>query len=176
MPAKINLLPTDVLASEKSQKVAKQVRKILYIFLGTFITASVISGIFLIYFEINLRKNTSLFDNLNTEVSNLENTERDLILGKDRLTKIKTILDGRLTEYSLSNLQFVSEAIPENINIDEIKIDKGDLLTVSFQSQSSVAIQDFISSLSNLESIQILNIDEFSFNPEIGYVGKISIQ
>jgi len=176
MPAKINLLPTDVLASEKSTKLAKQVKKLVYGFLVTFITISFISGSFLIYFEVNLKRNTTKFDNLNNEISSLESTERDLILGRDRLAKIQSLMEGRLTEYPLSNLQFVSEAITENVNIDEIKIDKGDLLTITFQSENPTAIKEFISKLSDLESIQILNIEEFSFNPEIGYLGKISIQ
>jgi hypothetical protein len=170
----INLLPEE----QKSDKltfhlaiIAKNLAVVLFVLL--FISVAVIAGI-LITQNSNLSQIESHQQELIASIKNLEQTEKNLFLLKERLAKIKTLFDFPQSQKDLTvGIESLLGGDPE-IMVSEIEIspEKTSLLV---RSTASGKAGDYLEGLLASDLYQEIKLTAFSYNPAAGYSLNLEI-
>ena len=165
---KINLLPKDLTVSKDVQDVAVKLTQFSYFAIFIFILTIAIGASAFFYFSNKLKNLTTTQNTLTSNIQGLQETEEQIILTKDKVAKIKSILDARTNEQTFKKHKTVVDNLPETISVTESEIDSSNS-EISFDAKDCRDLVSFMSSL--LAQSNTLNIvmGNLSFNPFQGY-------
>ncbi|GEM_PF-3188098 len=169
MATKINLLPEQLAVGEELDKITG----IIKIAIGILAAVSFFVAVLAVSYTFYLTKE---LDRLNQEnasykqsVVSLESTEQGLVLVKDRIQKIQTILDSQQNEALLGKQKTITDFFDETTSVEDSSIVQGssrlELKTTNSQSLASLITQ-IIESKNDFSKVNISNI---SFSPFSGY-------
>lgn len=171
MDKKINLIPQDLTVPVSTIKLKKIINKISIVAIILLIlTCLVIISLF-VYFSINLKKYDLSNSSLKEEVVNLEKTEQQLTLTKDRISKISFVksLDSANTNFK-NYLEFrtLVSGFPD-LSLKEIEIDSKKM-NVSISSSNTSSFVDFLKSLKLFSKYPNVSISSLNLNPKTGLI------
>ena len=168
MAANVNLLPKELAPSESVNKLGKVLNTFAAGVTGLFIVLAVAGGLTLYFF-------TARFNNLNQEqtdlknsITNLQTSESQLILLKDRIGKIQTLLGSRVNEGLYTKQKEITNSLPSDMALERNEIGQGKS-TIELVSNTSRSVTDLMSVILSKSDLSSLIMQEMTFNPYQGY-------
>jgi len=169
----INLLPEELKPKTYAIKLSKNLRKAaIYGLVVFFIFLVVLGGASL---ALDFRNSTLLKTemDLKNQVQTYEATEQRLILVKDRLGKIDTVLTAENTSSGIDSLELISNNLPPNVILSKADIET-DHINVLFSTDTSQNISNLYSALEGMKFTQV-SLLAFNYNTEVGYQVSMEI-
>lgn len=174
MAVKLNLLPTDRKVSGSLAKTVKAVKMLNVIFLSGFLIFALGLGAFFIFNNIRLRNINADVESLKSEAANLQKSEQQMVLLKDRLSKIKTVRKTPTAWTNLTNIQTLISSVGPNTFVSELNADSNKIdMSVLFRTNSDLAA--FIKNLTETKVFKGITLTTFGFNPANGYLAVFHI-
>lgn len=173
MAIKLNLLPVEKRVGKGLQRVLRITRMLGVIALGTFIVFGLGLGAFFIFNSVRLNNLNSANSALEGKIAALETSETKMILLKDRVGKIRTLMN---IPSAIVNLDIINGIISpvSAANINELNVGTAKIsTTLRFESAGDIGI--FLKGLSESDAFQSVSITTFSFNPVGGYLVGVAI-
>lgn len=171
---KINLLPKEFTVSKEVSDASVKIKKYLWTSLGFYVVILAICGSFYYYFQTTLTNLESDQVRLKTNIQSLQETEQQLILTKDRIAKIQTVLASRQNEEVFNKQKTVVDQMTDAMNIENSNITISNSL-LTFTSRSSLQLVSFMSSIASKSETLGIVMDSMSFNPFTGYTLGLEI-
>lgn len=169
----INLLPTNVVVDKNTAKNVQLLTRIAIVF-GVIILIEAIVGVSLLFiFNSNLNKAKAENETTLAAVKQLESVELNLVLVKDRLSKIQPILDSRAIYTALERYNSIVTGLPANSTFDGLQI-TSDANNLTISSPDSDSLASIVRSLSNSDLYTTSIIDNLDFNSSDGFVLTIT--
>lgn len=164
----INLLPKELTVSKGVQDITAKLTKYSYTAIFLFVLVLASGGAAFFYFRNKLANLEANRSTLETNIQSLQETEQQIILTKDRVAKLKVILDRRTNEETFNKHRSISDNLPESITIENSEIGSSKS-EIAFAAKDSRQLVSFMSSL--LARADKLNIvmGSLSFDPFQGY-------
>ena len=153
MDKKINLIPEDLAVPASVVKLTKIINKLSIVMSVVLIVAVLGIVSLLFYFLTNLKRAEASNSLLKDEVTTLEKVEQQLVLTKDKISKINQVKLFDSSDLNLDNFKILQNIIPEfpDLILGEVQI-------------SSKGIEILISGKDTVSFI----ISSFSLNPKSG--------
>ncbi len=167
MPVNLNLLPQDFQISKSAGSAIKTMKALGVILIVVFIVFCLGLGAFFIYSKLSLNKLQTTVDGLKVQVKAQEKSEQQLILLKDRLSKIGSVRasSGALSNVNnmdslISNMSSVSNIDEASININKMNL----ILSVN----SNEDLVTFMDNLKKSTAFTSVSLASFNYNSK-GY-------
>lgn len=174
MAVKMNLLPPEYTTSGTLAKFLKASKALGVIALGVFIVFTVGISAFLVFSTITLNNLNSDVNSLKTQITAEEQTETQIVLLKDRLSKIKKVLADDNVAKNLKSSEPVISLLGPNANLTQLDVGESKVdLSASFTASSDMA--KFIQAVSATTSFKTINSTGISFSPNVGYIVGLSM-
>lgn len=173
MAIKLNLLPPEYGTLGQLGKILRVTRALGVISMALFFVFALGVSAFFVISTININNLNSEIDSLKAQVTAQQTTEQKIVLVKDRIGKIKTIL---ASPDALKNLAAVSpyisgasgiESLPD-LTIDPSKVD----MILNFKTNSSLT--NFISQISRDKNFTNVVLSSFNYSSTTGYSVEIA--
>lgn len=168
MAAKINLLPTELAPSKGVSTSGKALNRIAMFMVGILIVAIASGGGLILFFSNQLTNESQKQTDLKATISSLQNTETQLVLLKDRLDKIQSVLDQRTNESAFNNQQSVVAAMPQSITFQSSNTESGESELQLNMPQSS-EFRDLMGQLLSRTDLKSVVIQDLTFSSISGY-------
>lgn len=171
MKKQINLIPSEMSVPVKFITLGKNLAKLTT--LGCITLVIIVFGLVssLVYFNLEYKKSISNIEGLKNQVVELEKNEQRLVLAKDKLSKIATVLTIDAIDDELLAFQSFESLLPglpissfSEINMTSNKVDASLVFT------DSGSMQNLLSSLSSLSDYNQIILSAFGFNSTSGYL------
>lgn len=164
----INLIPSDLVPKKSVIKLSRTLVKLTYGSVAVFLVLVItVLSIFVI--------NTFKIDDLKSEVETLsnsvkeyENTEQQIVLAKDRMSKMKEIWKTATVNKHIFALENILPNVVDQIELSELNITPSKS-EITLQSRSSLAMSNFMASLISSQLYNNIVLKNLSFNPNFGY-------
>jgi len=169
MALKINLLPEDHVKDKKAKRISRIVRTGTLAILALFILIGGAEAGILYYLSQQLDDLAQEQSNIKLSIANLESTEQNLVLIKDRVQKIQELLNNRPDEEIISKQKLITNALLTNLSVKSIVIRPPDY-NIEITAASSLSVADLFQELSQKPGFDSLVLETTSFNPYEGYV------
>jgi hypothetical protein len=163
----INFLSQDLRPKSAVLNLSKSLRKVGLIMLVTLIAGSVLMLAIIIFFT---QKTGSIIEDQNkltTQIKSLQATEQKLVLVRDRIQKINSVLASDMTKGQLEVFKNISETLPGDVNLLDISVGnmgvRFNLTIINLESVSNT-IKVLLSS-----GFSSVKLSSFSYAPETGY-------
>ncbi len=167
--SQINLLPLDLSPNRKVVKLAVSLQKVNVVLMSIFLIALIFAVGIIVYLRTQITGSLNNQQQLTRNIQNLEATEQQLFLTKDRIAKIQTIVadSGKIKAYEeidkiLSSLP--GNVIPYNVEVDVSRTQ------FSVLSKDSLAMAEFLNLLVTNGSYKKLKLNSFIYSPTRGYL------
>lgn len=169
MAVKVNLLPKEFKIGAGAGKMLHLTRMLGVIFLAVFVVFSVALGGYLIISSLQLNNLNTGNNSLKTQLKALETSESQLVVLKDRLSKIKAAQSSPSGLKSFEDFEpFIGSLSPStSFNTLEISSSK---IEASIVFKSNADLTNFVEQLSKSDSFNSVSLTSFSFNPAVGYL------
>lgn len=165
----INLLPTEKKQSKDTQRSVQLLTRIA-IAVGVIVIIEGIAGVAALYFlNTKLTQVQQKHDSTVAQISALEATEQGLVLVKDRLQKVQTVLADRATYTNLEKLNKVVNGLtPDTAKLDKIELtSSGSKLTLG--STNSNELKNLVNQMGDSSIFSSSVIRSLSFSPLSGF-------
>lgn len=174
MAIKLNLLPSEKRVGKDLQRILRTIRMLGVVGLGIFIIFGIVLIGFFVFRSIQLNTRDSQNSGLKSRISTLETSETKMVLLKDRIAKIKTLLNVPTALANLDNVNLALSSLASDTTINELNISTAKIsLSLNFKNSNEIAV--FLKSLSDTKAFKTVTISSFSFNPTSGYLISIVI-
>lgn len=171
---RINLLPKELTISKSVQHVADKIKKVAYGSIAVFVSILLVGGGLYFYFNRNLQNLKEDQDRLKNNIQSLQKTEQQLIITKDRIAKVQTILGERDTENTFSKHKSIVDGLPSTISLESSSINRSDSSLV-FEARDSQQLVTFMTSLlARSETLSVV-LRSLNFNPLRGYTVDLEV-
>lgn len=170
----INLLPRETAPSKSQQKAISAVNKIAMFFCGAFLLLVLLGGGLYLFFNSKLDAAKKEEEGLAVNIQSLQSTESGLILLKDRVQKINTVLASRANEGYFNKQNEVLALTPEDVSFDKSEIDTG-RSTLGIKFLNSLGLVSLFSGLRTSSNLSSIIIGEFSFNQVSGFSVSLDV-
>jgi hypothetical protein len=167
--AGINLLPKDLLPQAAIIKFASLLKNLVIIGFFLFILAGGGLIAFLVFNSVELSRVNQQSQQLQNSIRSLEQTEQRFVLLKDRLGKVRQVLDKESSGNAVNSLNSLIPTLPENAFITEAIVSSKELET-TFLVTSSSSLTRLLGTIVTLDEFTLTKLISFSFNPNLGYV------
>lgn len=164
--AKINLLPTDLGPKASVLKLANLGKKLAVIISLSFLIFGLLLVGYILFLNLELKSSSGRETNLKNSITSLKSTEQSLYLLKERLNKIKTLLEKDTEGGAFETTKSLSYP---GITFTQIAV-TGSKIEISASSQDSAAVGAFLNNILVNESYEDIKLTSFSLNPKLGYV------
>lgn len=174
MPVNLNLLPTELSASKNLGKFLKTTRALGVIAAVAFLIFGIGTAIFFLVSKVTLDSLNVKVNALKSQVSAQEKTEQEIILLKDRLTKIASI---QKLPNSLINLKAVDPVLAnlsDSTTVSQMLINPSGV-NLSLNIKTNSDLRTFLSSIQNSEAFNAVNLASFGLSPTTGYSLEVQI-
>jgi len=166
--SKINLLPPDLSPKRSFLRLVDILTKVLYVVVAVFlISILTFLGIFIIG-NTKIKTLNTQKDILSKEINEYQKMEQQVVLAKDRMTKIKDIWKLQGIKKPLESFEELSINLSEGVLIKDAKISsaKSEVTTEVF---SSLSVSKFMVYLVSSNLYKTIRLKNFSFNPNYGF-------
>lgn len=168
MPVKLNLLPQALMVSKSLNGVLKTIRALNVILVIAFLIFVVGIGGFFLISKSTLSSVEKNVDRLKTQIIAQESSEQQLILLKDRLSKISGIRTSRSILDNINNVNSLVSNLSVNSEISELDMDLTKIkLSMTIRSNDDLTM--FMKNLGNTNIFKTIILTSFGFNPLSGY-------
>lgn len=168
MATKINLLPQDLGAGKGALQASKLLNRVSIIAGAIFLVVGVLGIAYLFILQRQVSDQTSQNNQLEVNIRSLQATEQKLVLVKDRIDKIKTILAQKSAYTHSENIQKIMLGLPVEVSLDEADITPSQV-RFSVTSRTSLGMVTFLNNLTSTETYKQIVLKNFSFRPASGY-------
>ncbi|OGM73892.1 hypothetical protein A2382_03060 [Candidatus Woesebacteria bacterium RIFOXYB1_FULL_38_16] len=168
MAKKFNLLPKE---SDNNEEIALSLSILnkINLFSLSFIFIFLIISATLYYYLNQESKNAiSQTSELKQKINELQSAEQGLILSKDRIAKIKLVLDNRAVENIFEKQSTIVNNLPDGITFRQTKIDLT-TSTIELDATNSKSLLTLFSRLLDNTNYRELIMNKLYFNPFLGY-------
>ncbi len=168
MAQTINLLPVELARGKEVNSLLARL-KIASIVICTILLLFSMAG--LAYVVITKRNVDTLVvtrDSVKAEVLNLETSEQQLVLLKDRLQKILDYRAADTTQGQLENQKKIIDILPEEISVIGSKIDAADA-KIGLNSATLTPLKDITERLISEKLVTQLALSNITYNQTTGY-------
>jgi Tfp pilus assembly protein PilN len=165
---RINLLPAEYAASSPIRKTADVFKQIAIAGFSLLILFLIASGIYLFFLNAQVRSSLASQEELKNSIKSLEQTEQRLVLVKDRVAKVKTVLGKKTVDSSIADLKSLTVNLPEDVTVSEADVTP-QITEITFSARSSSGLVKLMSNLVLLDSYKRIELKSFSFTPTLGY-------
>lgn len=164
----INLIPVDIAPKSSVAKIANFLKTASAVGLTIFILAGfgLTSFYLLNYFQ--LRGSLTRADNLKGAIASLQKTEADLVLVRDRLSKVKTVLSAESADQNLEAIATLFKQVPPGVTISDLNATTKKT-EMSITAANSLALSQFMAQFISGGLFETINLKSFGFNPQGGY-------
>jgi len=171
---KINLLPKEFVPGKAVTKPLKVIRQVSYLFLAGFAIIIALGFGSVYYYNNELKNVITEQDRLKNSIQSLQETEQQLILTKDRIAKIQSVLSTRSVEDKFSKQKIIIDNLPDKITLQSAEI-RRDRSILDLQAINSRDLVNFIASVSSRTDFNQITMDGLNFNSFRGYTLSLQI-
>jgi hypothetical protein len=167
MPVNLNLLPTELSVSKSLSSLLKTLKALGVIAVAAFIVTALGITAYFVVEKLALNNIDAQVNALKAQVATQEKSEQQVILLKDRLSKISLIqsLPGSLSSF-LSTQSLLLNLSP-NTSVNQIQVDPvGATMSLGIKTNSDLSA--FLSSIQKSNSFNEVGLTAFSLS-ELGY-------
>lgn len=173
MAVKLNLLPPEYGATRGLSSILKVTRALGIISVALLLVFAISVSVFFIISSLTLKGLNSDVDSLKGRISSLEKSEQQIVLLKDRLSKIKTVLGLANASETIVQVNPYLSNLPANSGVKELSVDPGAAtFTVEFSSTSDLA--NFLDRLSSVTEFKSVSLTSFNYSSLGGYTVGVS--
>lgn len=171
MDKKINLIPQDLAVPASTIKIKKIINKISIITTVFLLLSSLAMISLFIFYSINIKKFNLSNSSLKEEVVNLEKTEQQLTLTKDRISKIVFIKSLSSANTNFKNYLEFKTLVSNftDLKLGETEIDSNGM-NVSISSTNISSFVDFIKALKQFDKYPNVLVSSLILNPKSGLI------
>lgn len=165
----INLLPSEKIESKETQKTVSLLTRVA-IAVGTIVIIEGLAGAgLLLFFNSKLQNAQQKHDLTISQISSLEITEQELVLVKDRLGKIQTVVSDRGNFTTIDKFNTVINTLPTNIaSVERIEISPG-ISKLTLVSTNSDELKNLVEQMSNSSEFSSSLIKTLNFSQGKGF-------
>lgn len=174
MPKSINLLPKEPKKTKEVEKTTRFIKNATYFIAIILTIIGPLGGLTVYKFTRDLNKLKVENETLRNSIANLESTEQGLVLLKDRVGKIQSILNNRQSIQIHAKQAEIIESLPDGLALDQTEL-KSDVSRVSLLAISSKALAGFLKDVSGNNHYLSLILSDLSFNPYLGYTFDLQV-
>lgn len=177
MEKRINLIPSEMAVPPQTVKAIKIVNKVTTI--GVIVLIVLIVGLtsFFVFASIE-QKNLALeIEDSKLRIQELEKSEQQLILAKDRLGKIGTITNYPSVEDDILNFSDLNSLISNasgsalvEANIQDAKTD------ISVNSKTAESLELFLSPVAKLTKFKSIILTSLGFGSTSGFISDLTVR
>jgi hypothetical protein len=168
MPVKLNLMPSGLLISKSLSKVLKTVKAINVILIAIFIIFIVGVGIYFILSSISLKNTETKVEQLKSQIVLQETSEQQLIILKDRLTKISAAKASPDSLKNLSGVNTVLANLSQDSSISQMDVSPTKIdLTMTIRSNTDLT--NFIKNVEETNLFKSILLSSFGYSSTGGY-------
>lgn len=172
--ANVNLLPQDLKGKTLLTPAVMRLQR-LTIVCAIIMVVGGIAGLGAIYyFSDQLQKSLDERSSLQSSITNLQSSEATLVLVKDRLTQISTLIEQKPVEQSVSRHSAILSTLSPDISFVATTIE-ADISRLELRSKSSAAIVALITELRANPNYQSVVLNSLTFNSATGYDFSIDL-
>jgi len=173
MPVKLNLLPPELSVSKSLGDLLKTVRILGVIGIAAFLVFAMGVLGFFVFNTISLSGLNANVAKLKSQVSAQEKSEQQVVLLKDRLSKIASIQKMPNSIPNLVASEPFLTGLSEDVTISQITIDSKSV-DLSANIQTNSELSSFLQFFKSPGSFQNVNLMSFGFSPKSGYSVEIN--
>lgn len=166
--AEINLLPVEITPKGFSIRLATILRNVATVGFVILLIAGVGIGAFFLITSTEIRTSNTRQDQYKTTIKSLESTEQSLVLLKDRVGKVKTVLGLDTVSPEVQKAGAIISTFPPDVEAKEIQISEITKFTVAVTDTSELT--KFLSSVIAANKFKKIDLKGFSFSPTGGYL------
>ena len=168
MPVNINLLPTELSVSKSLNEFIKTLRALGVIAVVVFLIFGIGVAAFFIISTVTLNGVNASVTRLKGQVAAQQTSEQQIILLKDRISKITSALSVPSSLPNQTLVQSLFSGFPAGISINQMQIDPGAIdLTVGVKTNSDIS--SFMAAFQDSDTFKSVDLTSFNFNPTSGY-------
>jgi hypothetical protein len=168
MPVKLNLMPSGLLISKSLSKVLKTIKAINVILIVTFIVFILGIGVYFILSSISLKNTESKLEQLKSQILLQETSEQQLIILKDRLTKISAAKAFPDALKNLGSVNTILVNLSQDSSISQMDISPSKIdLTMTIRSNADLT--NFIKSIEETNLFKSVLLSSFGYSSTGGY-------
>lgn len=168
MAVKLNLLPSDYVVSDSVASVLRIVHPLNLILLGLFLVSGLGMAAFFIFSSITIKNLNATNNTLKNQIQSQQTAQQQVVLLKDRLTKIKKAFTK---PSAVKNLALVDPILARALgtsSIVSLEVDaQKTVVSVNFKTNSSLT--DFLANLNSLTTFSSISMNLFRYTPGEGY-------
>lgn len=171
--ANINLLPSDLVPKTSVVKIANLVLNIVYAGIALFLVLIVGIAAVFIFNSTKINSLTTNKTNLEATVKSFQETEQQMVLAKDRISKIMTVWKTPSADKSLPFFSTFNDLFSQGVSIADAKI-SATAVEATFVTTTSQNVTKFLSTLVSSNIFSSVLLKSFNYNPNIGYAVSFS--
>ena len=172
--AEINLLTKRLAPAGSVVKLVKGMKIFAVVGTAFFFVAIVAMVAIFITDSTLLEKSINNEETLKRSIKDMETTEIEYTVVKDRIEGIKTIFDAGNVVDDLENLLALTNTIPEETEISNAEINKMST-RLSFSSPSSSILVETFAKVVSTDRYKSIILETFSYNPDKGYIIELDM-
>ena len=150
------------------------VRMLGVISLGLFIVFGLGIGAIFIFSSIQFNNLKNQNNSLSTQIASLQTTETQLVLLKDRISKVKVAENLPSALQNMTNFQPIESSLNGNSRMSELDVNSSKI-TASIVLASNSDLFSFMKTLGSLNKFSNVTLTSFSYNPAVGYLVGLSL-
>lgn len=171
MMKQINLIPSEMSVPVKFVNLGRNLSK--FTTLGLIVLIILVLGLIagFVYYDLEYKKSIANIEDLKSQVVELEKSEQRLVLAKDRLSKVASVLAIDAIDDELLALQNFESLLPGSpvSTFSEITMSP-DKVDTSIVFSDSNSLGSLLSSLPFLSEYKQIVLSAFGFNSTTGYL------
>ena len=171
MITNINLLPTDITGSKNVIQTSKRITQISMVLGVLFLFTGIVGGIYTIYLQGQISTSQAQQENLISQIQSLSESEQQYTLVRDRVDKIKPIIEKKGVDDYIVDLENLVQFTPSNTDVTEVDFSDNEIELTYVVRNSADLISIFASFVGN--SYENFIVEEFSYNPVVGYIVNV---
>ncbi len=173
MAVKLNLLPPEYGELKGIGRILKITRSLGVIAMAFFLVFTLGVSAFFIISSISLNNLKSNVDGLKTQIESEKTSEQQLVLLKDRLGKIKSVLGVATANTSLTAINPYITGLSADTTLSEVDVDSAKAeLSLTFRSRADLSA--FLKKISEGQAFGSVTLSAFTYSPESGYLVGIT--
>ena len=169
----INLMPPELKPKGYILKISRTIKRIILIGFVFFLFSTVILIGAILIISGRLKASIKNQESLRLQIKAYQNTEQNLLLTKDRLTKINQIYGFEDTKEEAEVLGIVLREFPEGVIFKEAEL-SSDAVIITINFSSSLQLTNFIERL-KFHNFQKVELGNLSYSQQKGYEARLSL-
>jgi Tfp pilus assembly protein PilN len=168
MANEINLLPTELKTGKGTIRASRLMTRLALGTAAVFLVSCVIGVGVLVYLGQSASRVHESSENLKNEIRSRESTEQSLVLIKDRLQKLQSVLGSRSAYNTLKKYNDIVASLPPSASLTQVEQStNGSRITINFTSIADLSA--FMDTLGDTDKYNLVRIESLTYATTIGY-------